>query len=130
MKRRRRKLRSRRRFGHYGTLRGAEHRSERDELAAMNIPAHLVPLWNRRKGQFRGTPHERYEQFMHSLHEGSEGEEMIALQEDADARLEAMVRERESRPQAPPCSVQCMASTGQVCKCHLCRGQNHGLAAA
>lgn len=95
----RRALRRRysRRFGHYGTYRGAEHRRERDEQVEVNIPPHLIPLWRRTRRQFRGTPHQRYEQFMQYVHDSGEGEGMAALQDEADEKLERMIRDRENR---------------------------------
>lgn len=94
MKRRRRRLPR----GHAGTWLGAEHRRERDEAVEVNIPPHLLALWRRTKGQFKGTPHERYEQFMQHVHDvDGSGEEMTALQDDADDKLAAMIREYEGR---------------------------------
>ena len=88
--------RRRRRRGRAGTWLGAEHRRERDEAVAVNIPLHLLSLWRRTKHQFKGTPHQRYEAFMQYAHD-TEGEEMAALQEDADDKLAAMIREYERR---------------------------------
>ena len=74
-----------------GARRGWEHRRERDEAVVTNLDPSLVPLWSRMKGSFRGTPHERYEQFLEYVEEHpSEGVEH--LQDDVDARLEAELR--------------------------------------
>lgn len=88
--------RRRRRFGHYGTRRGAEHAREREEQAEVNIPPDLLPLWRRTRRQFRGTPHQRYEQFMQYAHDSGEREAMGALQDDADAKLERALIQREA----------------------------------
>jgi hypothetical protein len=75
--------------------RAAETRRERDEFATQNIPSYLIPLWNRVKLNFRGSPEERAEQFLHYAHE-HEGEGIEAISEEADKKLEAMIREHEA----------------------------------
>ena len=76
--------------------RGWERRRERDEFVAVNVPADLLPLWERTKLQFRGTPEERLEAFLAYAHD-HEGEGVAALADEADAKLEAMIREFQRR---------------------------------
>jgi DNA repair protein RadC len=76
-----------------GARRGWEHRRERDEFVIQNLDPSLVPLWERLKGQFRGTPEQRYEQFTQYVHDHPD-EQMGALQQDADAWLETELRRR------------------------------------
>ncbi len=113
----------RRRKALAGTWLGAEHRRERDEGAEVNIPPHLLSTWRRVKRQFRGTPHQRYEQFTQYIHD--HGEDMGAMQDEADARLDEMLRSREACNPNVPCSAECRMATGPVCHCS-CGGQNHG----
>ncbi len=79
-----------------GTGRGWEHRKEKDDFAEQNIPPEHIILWRKLKNRFKGTPHERAEQFMEYLEEHP-GENMDALQENADKELAKMTREWEKK---------------------------------
>ncbi len=81
----------------YGTPRGWEHRKEKEEAVIVNMPPHLQALWKRVKHNFKGTPERRLEQFLEYVHE-HEGEEMGALQDEADKALAKMIRDYERRP--------------------------------
>jgi hypothetical protein len=82
----------------YGTPGGWEHRREREEAVIVNLPPHLQALWRKTKHQFKGTPERRLEQFLEYAEQHG-GEEMGALQDEADAKLEMMIKEYERRPQ-------------------------------
>ncbi len=74
-----------------GAYRGWERRRERDEAVTVNIPADLLPLWERVKGGIRGeTPHARFEALM-AYAEAHESEAIEAMAEDADRKIEAML---------------------------------------
>lgn len=77
-------------------LKGATTRSERDEAAKVNIPAHLHPLWEETKAGFKGTPHERVEHFTKYVEE-HEHEAVRAMQKESDNRLEDLIREYQAR---------------------------------
>jgi hypothetical protein len=77
-------------------LKSVETRQQNDEFAKQNIPADLHSVWERTKLQFKGTPHERAEQFMEYVEEHPE-EVAAAQQEQADDKVDAMVREYQSR---------------------------------
>jgi hypothetical protein len=83
----------------YGTPRGWEHRKEREEAVIVNLEPQLQSLWKKLKYQFKGTPGHRLEQFQKYVHE-HEGENMRFLQEEADDKLDRMIKEYERRP--PP----------------------------
>lgn len=76
--------------------RGWERRRERDEFAAQNLDPEHLPLWRRIGGQFKGTPHERFERFVEYTEEHPE-EVAGAQQEEADAKLEAMIGQHDPR---------------------------------
>ena len=76
-----------------GARRGWQHRRERDEFVTQNLPPELIPLWERIKGQFHGTPEERYQQFMAYVQDHP-GEEMAAVQSESDAKLDALIAQR------------------------------------
>ena len=76
--------------------RGAESRQQNEERAKANIPAHLHPLWEQTKGQYKGDPHARAEKFMEHA-EANPREAVGAMQASSDARLEALIKEYESR---------------------------------
>lgn len=78
-------------------FRAWETRRERDEFAAQSIPSDLLPLWDRTKLQFRGTPETRVEAFMQYAHDAGDGEAIDAVQDEADRKLAAMIREYEAR---------------------------------
>jgi hypothetical protein len=75
--------------------RAADTLRERDEFAAANIPAALIPLWNRVKRQFRGSPEERAEKFIQYAHD-HESEDLDAVVSAADRKLDAMIRAHEA----------------------------------
>jgi len=77
-----------------GGYRAAETRRERDEFAAANIPDDLIPLWNKTKLNFRGSPEKRAEKFIAYAHD-HENESLDATIDEADRKLEAMIRARE-----------------------------------
>jgi len=64
---------------------------QNDERVTVNLEPHLLPLWRRVKGGLAGdTPHARLEAFQRYAHE-HEGEDMAAMQAEADAKLERML---------------------------------------
>jgi len=75
-----------------GTPRGWEHRKEKDDFTEQNIPPEYLVLWRKLKNRFKGTPHERAEQFMEYVEEHP-GENTEALQENADKEVAKMTRE-------------------------------------
>lgn len=79
--------------------RAAETRKERDEFAEQNIPGELIPLWQKTKLNFRGSPEERAEKFLQYAHD-HEDESMEATSDAADRKLEAMIREHEAGERA------------------------------
>lgn len=79
-----------------GTGRGWEHRKEQDERAAVNIPLEHQLLWRKLKTMFKGTPHEKFEQFMEYLEEHP-GESEAWLQQNADKELAKVTREWEKK---------------------------------
>jgi hypothetical protein len=84
--------------------RGWERRRENDERVAVNLDADMLPLWDRIKLQFRGTPEERTESFLQHVHD-SGSDVLWAVQQEADAKLAASIREYEARvlPIRPIC---------------------------
>jgi hypothetical protein len=79
--------------------RGWETRRERTDLASHNVPPELLPLWERTRWIFKGTPHERFEAFMQYVHERPE--DVIPAQQDAaDAWLASELRRREEPEEA------------------------------
>ena len=78
-----------------GARRGWQHRREHDEAVVRNLDPSLVPLWQRIGGQFRGSPEQRYSDFMQYVHEHPE-EGIAATQEESDAKLERLIRQREA----------------------------------
>lgn len=76
--------------------RAAETRRERDEFATANIPDDLLPLWEKVKLNFRGTPEQRAEKFIQYAHD-HEDDSIEAVSSAADRKLEAMIREHEAR---------------------------------
>jgi hypothetical protein len=77
---------------------GWETRSERDEAVVVNLDPSTVSLWKRVRYAFKGTPHERAEQFAEYVEEHP-GEAIDAIQDYADAEVARMIarREREDR---------------------------------
>lgn len=74
--------------------RGWETRRERDDAVTVNMPAELLSLWRRVGASIGGgTPHERYENFMRYAEEHP-SEAVQSMQDAADAKLAAMLRER------------------------------------
>jgi hypothetical protein len=76
--------------------RGWDKRREHNEAVLVNLDLDLRPLWNRVHTAFQGTPEERLRAFEQYAHDHP-GEAWEALQEDADARLEAMLATRQRR---------------------------------
>ena len=76
--------------------RGWEHRKEKDERALINIPPEHQLLWKKIKNQFKGTPHERAEQFMEYVEEHP-GENDAWLQENADKEVAKFQREQQKQ---------------------------------
>lgn len=84
-------------------------------ISSLLEPA-LIPLWTRMKGQFTGTPHERYDAFMAYVHDHP-GEETEALQSGADSWLEQEIRAgraRENPSEAPEGEGKKMMTSKQV----------------
>lgn len=75
--------------------RGWEHRREAAERVEVNLPAELVPLWRRTASRYKGSPHRRYEAFMHDVHD-DERAAIVALEQQAEARLRGEIAARES----------------------------------
>lgn len=66
--------------------RGWETRRQNDERVAVNIAPDLLPLWDRIKGQFKGTPEERFEAFdQYASEHGSEIDQ--AVNDEAEEKL-------------------------------------------
>ncbi len=81
-----------------GTKRGAEHRAEALERVRQNVPPELLPYFEKVKGSLgKGTPHERFERFMHLAHE-HEGDAAAALYAEAEAKFEAELAARLEDP--------------------------------
>lgn len=66
------------------------------EGVAANLPPHLIPLWDKRKMLGTGSVDQRTEAFLQYAHD-HESEAMVALEESAEKKLEAMIREYEAR---------------------------------
>lgn len=79
-----------------GAYRSWETRRERDEFAAANIPTDLIPLWEKTKLNFRGSPEQRAQKFVEYAHD-HEDEGVEAIIDESDRKLEAMIRAREAR---------------------------------
>ena len=69
-----------------------ERRKELDEQAEVNIPAEHQFLWRKLKTKFKGTPHDRYEQFMAYLEEHP-NENDAWLQQKADKEIDKVTRQ-------------------------------------
>lgn len=76
--------------------RGWEHRKEKDERAQVNIPPEHQLAWKKLKNMFKGTPHERAEQFMEYLEEHP-GESDEILQQNADRDVAKFQREHQKQ---------------------------------
>jgi hypothetical protein len=72
---------------------GAATRASRDAQVASNIPAGQIALWNRVKGQFRGSMEQRTRGFKQYVHDHPR-EAHAALQAHADRKVEAMTAGR------------------------------------
>jgi hypothetical protein len=84
-----------------GGYRAAETRAEREGRATSDIEAMdpaLLPLWNRVKGRFKGSPHERYQRFLEYAEEHPD-EVTESVQESSDAKLDALIRAYNETPQ-------------------------------
>jgi hypothetical protein len=84
-----------------GGYRAAETRAEREGRATSDIEAMdpaLLPLWNRTKRNFKGTPHERYERFLEYAEEHPD-EVTESVHEASEAKLDALIREYNETPQ-------------------------------
>ena len=77
--------------------RGWEKRREHDEAVTVNLPADMLPLWEKAKGQFKGSPDERREAFLQFAHDQGDGAVIEALIDASDARLAGMLREYRAR---------------------------------
>lgn len=77
-------------------FRSWETRREHDEFVAVNIPADMLPLWERSKLQFKGSPESRLEAFMAYAHD-HEVDGIAAVIDEADAKLDAMISEYQGR---------------------------------
>lgn len=85
--------------------RGWEHRREREEFAAQNIPLEYLPLWEVWKDRFKGTPHERYESFMEFAQSEDGQQELLTItQGSSDEWLKKELRrkDREWEPWVGP----------------------------
>ena len=75
----------------------------------MNLPPDLLPLWERIKGQFRGTPEERSRAFLEYV-EGHDGEAIAACQAEADRKVAALLATADAiapgAPEVPQASPQ------------------------
>ena len=69
-----------------GARRGWEHRREAAERVEVNVPPELVPLWRRTASKYKGTPHQRFERFMHDAHD-DERAAIVALEAEAESHL-------------------------------------------
>jgi|GEM_PF-4410254 hypothetical protein len=74
---------------------GWEKRKEAEEAVTVNLAPEHLALWERTRGAFHGSPQARLERFEQYAHE-HQGEEMAALQDAADDKLEAMLRSRDA----------------------------------
>lgn len=77
---------------------GWETRREREEAVTVNLPPDLLPLWNRVKYQFKGTPAKRLREFLEYAHNHG-GEGIDALQGEADKKLQKMLRDLKKEEQ-------------------------------
>lgn len=78
------------------SIRGVDRRRSADAEVAANLPADLLPLWEQVARRFSGSPDERAEAFMEYAHDHA-SEVVAAIQNDADAKLDAMIDEFERR---------------------------------
>lgn len=78
-----------------GSALGWERRREREERTTQNIDPELLPLWRAIGGQFRGTPHERFERFSEYA-ETDEGQRasLEAIEEESAGELDELLEER------------------------------------
>lgn len=75
--------------------RGWERQREAAERVELNLPPELVPLWRRTASKYKGSPHQRFERFMHDAHD-DERAAIVALEQAAEAKLRAEVARREA----------------------------------
>jgi hypothetical protein len=78
---------------------GHEHRSERDQEALANIEAiepSYLPLWTKEQRRFKGSPHERYEQFVEYA-DSHPNEVARAYAEESERKTESLIRSYEGR---------------------------------
>jgi len=71
---------------------GWERRRENEGRSSVNIPAELLPLWNRTKARFKGTPHQRYERFMHYA-EAHPDEAVQAVERISAKKLKTLIED-------------------------------------
>jgi hypothetical protein len=82
-----------------GGYRAAETKRERDDFAEQNISPDFLPLWNRTKGSYRGTPHERFERFT-AYAEAHPHEVAEAWQDESEKKLGELVDSYETTYEA------------------------------
>jgi hypothetical protein len=98
-----------------GARRGWEHRSEADEAVAVNLDAHELPLWDKTKRRFKGTPEERLRAFRQMEHDDSR---LVpeAIEAESDAKLRRMIRQHEAvRAVLVPCAKPYRVRTKELC---------------
>jgi hypothetical protein len=76
--------------------RGWEKRKENDERAAREIPADFLPLWEREKSRFKGTPEDRARRFLEWAYANGSAVTQ-AMQDEADETLAAWLKSKEGR---------------------------------
>jgi hypothetical protein len=72
-----------------------ERRREAEEAVTVNLPAELLSVWKHNRGLFTGSPAERLDAFLQWAHEHDD-ERLAIMQEEADAAVARLVREREA----------------------------------
>lgn len=92
--------------GPSGPAKGWEKRKENDDFTEQNIPEELVMLWRKKKDQFKGTPHQRYEKFMEWVEENPE-QNMYVQMEYAEKKMKEHARQEKKetlcRKRCPSC---------------------------
>ena len=103
--------------------RGWERRRERDDFTEQNIEPELLPLWHRVRGQFRGSPHERFEAFMEYAETDEGQREATAAQvEDSEGGIDELLGERQEQ------GCKCNDTTGPRCCGRGCCSYHRGIA--
>ena len=72
-----------------------------DDVEA-NLPPELVSLWRRERRWFKGSANERYERFLHWVHDSGDRVVSAHLELEAERAIDALVAAREASDAAEP----------------------------